>query len=453
MEAADSALLAARMQFSISISFHIVLAALSIGLANFLLVLEALWLWRGRQVYLDVYRYWLKVFALNIALGTATGLILEYQFGLNWSRLSVQAGDILGPLMFYEVLAAFFLEAGFLGIMLFGRKRVGERVHTLATVLVAGGTTLSAFWILALNSWMQTPVGFEMIDGQAHPTDWLAILFNPSLVTGSLGKAVVVDENAVNELLNNMPGLEAPTEEEAQTESDAAAEGMGQPPADEAVRLLGRRRNGRGERFASDPAVFAQAIVDQLTQQTVDCLLEAAFDEDPAFAGEASEVLARHRLTVAGLRSHRGVVEITARLGVPVIGLGASAPAYYGAVGDRLGTRMILPEHAGVANAIGAVVGQVSQKVTGIVTSPAEGRFIAHLPDALQTFSSATEALAALESALRLEAETRAKAAGAEDLRITAKRDLREVDIEGRKMFVEASVSVTAAGRPRVAHS
>ena len=155
----------------------------------------------------------------------------------------------------------------------------------------------------------------------------------------------------------------------------------------------------------------------------------------------------------AGLKHHRGVVELTARLGVPVIGLGASAPSYYGAVGKVLGCEMILPEHAGVANAIGAVVGQVSQKVTGIVTSPAEGRYIAHLPDALQTFSSATEALAALETALRLEAETRAKAAGAEDLRITAKRDLREVDIEGRKMFVEASVSVTAAGRPRVAHS
>ena len=223
--------------------------------------------------------------------------------------------------------------------------------------------------------------------------------------------------------------------------------------AAKALKLLARRRNGAGDRFATDGETLATAIIDQLTAQTVDCLLEAAFDEDDAFDGQASEVLARHALMTAGLKHHRGVVELTARLGVPVIGLGASAPSYYGAVGKVLGCEMILPEHAGVANAIGAVVGQVSQKVTGIVTSPAEGRFIAHLPDALQTFSSATDALAALESALRLEAETRAKAAGAEDLRITAKRDLREVDIEGRKMFVEASVSVTAAGRPRVAHS
>lgn len=181
MEAADSALLAARMQFSISISFHIVLAALSIGLANFLLVLEALWLWRGRQVYLDVYRYWLKVFALNIALGTATGLILEYQFGLNWSRLSVQAGDILGPLMFYEVLAAFFLEAGFLGIMLFGLKKVGRRLHFFATAAVAVGSLLSAFWILSANSWMHTPAGYAIsADGRFIAADWWAIIFNPS---------------------------------------------------------------------------------------------------------------------------------------------------------------------------------------------------------------------------------------------------------------------------------
>ena len=223
--------------------------------------------------------------------------------------------------------------------------------------------------------------------------------------------------------------------------------------AAKALKLLARRRNGAGDRFATDGETLATAIIDQLTAQTVDCLLEAAFDEDDAFDGQSSEVLARHPLMTAGLKHHRGVVELTARLGVPVIGLGASAPSYYGAVGKVLGCEMILPEHAGVANAIGAVVGQVSQKVTGIVTSPAEGRYIAHLPNALQTFSSATEALAALETALRIEAETRAKAAGAEDLRITAKRDLREVDIEGRKMFVEASVSVTAAGRPRVAHS
>lgn len=181
MDAVDSALMAARAQFAITISFHIVLAALTIGLANFLMVLEALWLWRGRKVYLDVYHYWLKVFALNVAVGTASGLILEYQFGLNWSRLSTQAGDILGPLMFYEVLAAFFLEAGFLGIMLFGLKKVGPRIHFFATCAVALGSLISAFWILSANSWMQTPAGYAIgIDGRFLAEDWWAIIFNPS---------------------------------------------------------------------------------------------------------------------------------------------------------------------------------------------------------------------------------------------------------------------------------
>ncbi|MGF6457888.1 cytochrome ubiquinol oxidase subunit I [Pseudomonas frederiksbergensis] len=181
MDAVDSALMAARAQFAITISFHIVLAALTIGLANFLMVLEALWLWRGRTIYLDVYRYWLKVFALNVAVGTASGLILEYQFGLNWSRLSTQAGDILGPLMFYEVLAAFFLEAGFLGIMLFGLKKVGPRLHFFATCAVALGSLISAFWILSANSWMQTPAGYAIgADGRFMAEDWWAIIFNPS---------------------------------------------------------------------------------------------------------------------------------------------------------------------------------------------------------------------------------------------------------------------------------
>ncbi|MGL6245921.1 cytochrome ubiquinol oxidase subunit I [Pseudomonas sp.] len=181
MEAIDSALMAARVQFAITISFHIVLAALTIGLANFLMVLEAQWLWRGRQIYLDVYRYWLKVFALTVAVGTASGLILEYQFGLNWSRLSTRAGDILGPLMFYEVLAAFFLEAGFLGIMLFGLKKVGPRIHFFATCAVALGSLISAFWILSANSWMQTPAGYSIgADGRFMAEDWWAIIFNPS---------------------------------------------------------------------------------------------------------------------------------------------------------------------------------------------------------------------------------------------------------------------------------
>lgn len=222
--------------------------------------------------------------------------------------------------------------------------------------------------------------------------------------------------------------------------------------AEKAVRLLARRRNGRGERFAADAATLAQAIVDQLTAQTVDCLLEAAFAEDPAFAGDVPETLARHPLVAAGLSGHRGVVEVSVRLGVPVIGLGASAPSYYGAVGERLGCKMILPEHAGVANAIGAVVGQVSQRATGLVSSPGEGRFTAHLADGLQTFPNRDAALAAMEAALVAEASDRARKAGAEELRVTVTRDIREAEVEGRAMFIEATLTATASGRPRVAH-
>ncbi|MFN4129350.1 MAG: hydantoinase/oxoprolinase N-terminal domain-containing protein, partial [Paracoccaceae bacterium] len=215
--------------------------------------------------------------------------------------------------------------------------------------------------------------------------------------------------------------------------------------AEKALRLLGRRRTGAGERFATDARTLAQAIVDQLTQQTADCLLEAAFAEDSAFAEDPPETLARHTLTRAGLRGHHGVMQITARLAVPVIGLGAAAPAYYGAVGARLGCQMILPEHAGVANAIGAVVGQVSQRATGTVTSPSEGRFAAHLPDGIETFSDRDTALAALQEALTADATARALRAGAVDLHLTSTRDIREADIEGRRMFIEAILSVTAS--------
>jgi N-methylhydantoinase A/oxoprolinase/acetone carboxylase beta subunit len=222
--------------------------------------------------------------------------------------------------------------------------------------------------------------------------------------------------------------------------------------AEKALRLIARRRTGAGEQFATGPKVFAQAVVDQLTQQTVDCLLEAAFGEDAGFADEAPEVLARHRLTAAGLAQHRGVVEVSVKLGVPVIGLGASAPSYYGAVGERLHCPMILPDHAGVANAIGAVAGQVSQRATGLVSAPTEGRFVAHLAEGLQVFSTAEAALSALEAALVAEASSRAKHAGAEDLRVTVEREVEEVEIEGRTMFIEAKVTATASGRPRVAH-
>ncbi|MBL4928898.1 hydantoinase/oxoprolinase N-terminal domain-containing protein [Fuscibacter oryzae] len=222
--------------------------------------------------------------------------------------------------------------------------------------------------------------------------------------------------------------------------------------ATKALTLIARRRTGAGERFAADGATLAQSIIDQLTDQTADCLLEAAFAEDPAFAGQDAGALARHVLLAKGLVNHRGVIALSARLNVPVIGLGASAPSYYGAVGEKLGCETILPEHAGVANAIGAVVGQVSQRVSGLVSSPAAGRFVAHLADGLQSFTTAEAALAAMEAGLRTEAEARARQAGAEDLHVIASRELREAEVEGAKMFIEGMVTVVASGRPRVAH-
>ncbi|HEX4853291.1 cytochrome ubiquinol oxidase subunit I [Arenimonas sp.] len=179
MSELDPALLA-RIQFAANISFHILFPTITIALGWFLLFFKLRYLRTGKQHWLDAYYFWVKVFALTFALGVVSGITMSFQFGTNWPGFMETVGNIAGPLLAYEVLTAFFLEASFLGIMLFGRKRVGERVHTLATVLVAGGTTLSAFWILALNSWMQTPAGFEMIDGVAHPTDWFAIIFNPS---------------------------------------------------------------------------------------------------------------------------------------------------------------------------------------------------------------------------------------------------------------------------------
>ena len=204
---------------------------------------------------------------------------------------------------------------------------------------------------------------------------------------------------------------------------------------------------GSGDRIAADGRALAQAVIDQLTAQTVDCLLEAAFGEDGFPEGQVANPLTR-----AGLRRHKGVLDLRLSLAVPVIGLGASAPSYYGAVGEVLGCPMILPEHAGVANAIGAVVGQVSQKAQGLVTSPGEGRFVAHLPEGLVTYPERDAALEALETALRNEAAARARAAGAEDLRVTAARDIRQAVVEGQPMFIEATVTVTASGRPRVAH-
>ena len=171
----------ARAQFAFTVAFHIVFPAVTIGLASYLAVLEALWLRTGREVYMRVFRYWLNIFALTFGMGVVSGLVMSYQFGTNWSVFSDKTGPVLGPLMGYEVLSAFFLEAGFLGIMLFGMNRVGPRLHFVATLMVAFGTFFSAFWILSVNSWMQTPAGYEMnAAGQFVPADWWAVIFNPS---------------------------------------------------------------------------------------------------------------------------------------------------------------------------------------------------------------------------------------------------------------------------------
>jgi cytochrome d ubiquinol oxidase subunit I len=173
-------LLLARIQFAANISFHIIFPMISIALTWMLLFFKLRYNRTGEMYWMNVYRLFVKVFALTFALGVVSGITMSFQFGTNWPGFMETVGNIAGPLLAYEVLTAFFLEAAFLGIMLFGFKRVSNRVHTLATLLVAVGTTLSAFWILALNSWMHTPAGFEMIDGRAHATDWLAVVMNPS---------------------------------------------------------------------------------------------------------------------------------------------------------------------------------------------------------------------------------------------------------------------------------
>ncbi|MDB5374784.1 MAG: cytochrome bd ubiquinol oxidase subunit [Belnapia sp.] len=180
-DALPDALLLARIQFAFTITFHFLFPAFTIGLASYLAVLEGLWLFTKRELYLDLFRYWLKVFAVNFAMGVVSGIVLSYQFGTNWSVFSDRTGPVLGPLLGYEVLTAFFLEAGFLGVMLFGLGRVGKGLHFAATLLVAVGTLISGFWILSANSWMQTPTGHSIgPDGRFLPEDWWAIVFNPS---------------------------------------------------------------------------------------------------------------------------------------------------------------------------------------------------------------------------------------------------------------------------------
>ncbi len=176
------ALLLARIQFAFTVSFHFIFPSFSIGLASYLAVLEGLWLKTGEQRYLDLFKYWLKIFAIAFAMGVVSGIVMSYQFGTNWAVFSDKAGPVVGPLMAYEVLTAFFLEAGFLGVMLFGMNKVGKRLHFAATCMVALGTLISATWILSVNSWMQTPVGYEIgANGQFLPgPSWWAIVFNPS---------------------------------------------------------------------------------------------------------------------------------------------------------------------------------------------------------------------------------------------------------------------------------
>jgi cytochrome d ubiquinol oxidase subunit I len=176
------AVILARTQFAFTVSFHFIFPAFSIGTASYLMVIEGLWLKTGNGVYANLYRYWIKIFAIAFGMGVVSGVVMSYQFGTNWSVFSTKAGPVIGPLMAYEVLTAFFLEAGFLGVMLFGMNKVGKRLHFFATCMVALGTLISATWIISVNSWMQTPTGYAINErGQFVPAgSWLPIIFNPS---------------------------------------------------------------------------------------------------------------------------------------------------------------------------------------------------------------------------------------------------------------------------------
>ncbi len=218
-ESLDPVLLA-RIQFAFTVSFHIVFPAFTIGLGSYLAVLEGLWLLTGEERYIRLFRIWVKAFALAFGMGVVSGIVLSYEFGTNWSVFADKAGPVVGPLMGYEVLTAFFLEAGFLGIMLFGVNRVPRTVHFIATVAVAVGALLSAFWILAANSWMHTPAGYGVnADGQFVPEDWLAVIFNPSfpyrlvhmVLASYLATAFLVGATAAYHLLRGRRGAEVRT--------------------------------------------------------------------------------------------------------------------------------------------------------------------------------------------------------------------------------------------------
>ena len=207
----------ARLQFAFTVSFHILFPAITIGLASYLVVLEGMWLRTRDNVWRSLYNFWLKIFAVNFGMGVVSGLVMSYQFGTNWSGFSQFAGSITGPLLLYEVLTAFFLEAGFLGVMLFGWNKVPPALHFFTTCMVALGTLVSTFWILASNSWMQTPQGFIIENGHLIPQDWLAIIFNPSFpyrlfhmaIAAFLSSAMFVGASAAWHLLrgNDSPAI------------------------------------------------------------------------------------------------------------------------------------------------------------------------------------------------------------------------------------------------------
>lgn len=208
----------ARIQFAFTVSFHIIFPCFSIGLASYLAVLNGLWIKTRDETYLTLFTYWKKIFAVAFGMGVVSGIVMSYQFGTNWSVFSDKAGPVIGPLMAYEVMSAFFLEAGFLGIMLFGRERVGEKLHMFATAMVAFGTLMSATWILSVNSWMQTPAGFSINNvGQFVPEDWWEIVFNPSfpyrlvhmVIAAFLTTALVVGAVGALHLLRDKADAEA----------------------------------------------------------------------------------------------------------------------------------------------------------------------------------------------------------------------------------------------------
>ena len=206
------ALLLSRLQFAFTVAFHILFPAFTIGLAAYLAVLEGLWLRTRREAYKTLYLFWVKVFAISFGMGVVSGIVLSYQFGTNWAEFIRLSGGVIGPLLAYEVLTAFFLEASFLGVMLFGWKKVGPKLHFLATCLVAVGTSISAFWILSANSWMQTPAGYEVLaDGRIVATSFMEAIFNPSfpsrlahmLIAAFLTTALVVGGASAFQLLRN----------------------------------------------------------------------------------------------------------------------------------------------------------------------------------------------------------------------------------------------------------